>query len=72
MLLNADAQDIKENLSDFVVNNLYNNVENDDQLIYIITLILKQEIDNLNNDDSCCGAILKEFYKKKEVSFRQY
>ena len=55
MLLNADAQDIKENLSDFVVNNLYNNVENDDQLIYIITLILKQEIENLNNDDSCCG-----------------
>ena len=69
MLLNADAQDIKENLSDFVVNNLYNNVENDDQLIYIITLILKQEIDNLNNDDSCCGAILKEFYKKKEVKY---
>ena len=44
MLLNADAQDIKENLSDFVVNNLYNNVENDDQLIYIITLILKQKL----------------------------
>ena len=69
MLLNASAEDIKENLSDLVVNNLYNNVENDDQLIYIITLILKKEIDNLNNDNSCCGIILKEFYKKKEVKY---
>ena len=69
MLLNANVEDIKENLSDFVVNNLYNNVDNDEQLIYIITLILKQEIDNINNDDSCCGVILKEFYKKKEVKY---
>ena len=69
MLLNANVEDIKENLSDFVVNNLYNNVDNNDQLIYIISLILKQEIDNINNDDSCCGIILKEFYKKNEVSF---
>ena len=69
MLLNANVEDIKENLSDFVVNNLYNNVDNNDQLIYIISLILKQEIDNINNDDSCCGIILKEFYKKNEVKY---
>ena len=52
-----------------MVHNLYNDVPNNDQLIYIITLILKQEINNLNNNESCCGIILKELYKKKEVKY---
>ena len=52
-----------------MVHNLYNDVPNNDQLIYIITLILKQEINNLNNNESCCGVILKELYKKKEVKY---
>jgi hypothetical protein len=69
MLLNADINDIKENLANFIVHNLYNNINNDVQIIYIITLILKKEIKNLNNNETCCGTILKELSKKKELKF---
>ena len=69
ILLNAEAKDIKENLAHFVVHNLYNDIKNDDQLIYIVTLILKKEINNLNNEGTCCGIILKEFHKKKDVKY---
>ena len=44
-------------------------IKNEDQLIYIITLMLKKEINNLKNNESCCRIILKEFYKKKEVKY---
>ena len=69
ILLNAEVKDIKENLAHFVVHNLYNDIKNDDQLIYIVTLILKKEINNLNNEGTCCGIILKEFHKKKDVKY---
>ena len=47
----------------------------DQQLIYIISLLLKNEIESLKNinssflDDTCCGIILNEFNQKKEVQF---
>ena len=79
LLLNAEKTDIKNNIVNFIVHNLYDNISSlhnkDEQLIYIISLLLKQEINSLNNinapflDDSCCGIILKEFGRKKEVKF---
>jgi hypothetical protein len=78
ILLNSDIDDLKKNLAPFIVHNLYENIpslnhHNEDQLIYIITLILKEEINSLKNIDSsflnetCAGIILKELNKKKEV-----
>ena len=69
ILLNADTKDIKGNLSNFIIHNLYSDVKNNEQLIYIIALILKKEINNINDNETCCGIILKELYKKKEVKY---
>lgn len=67
IILNVDINDIKGNLANFVVNNLYNDTKNEEQIIYIITLLLKKEINNLNNTEPRCRMLLEEFYKKKEV-----
>ena len=80
MLLNSDINDIKKNLAPFIVNHLYKNISslshhNEDQLIYIISLILKEEINSLKSIDSsflnqtCAGIVLEELNKKKEVKF---
>ena len=77
ILLKADKTDIKKNLAHFIVHNLYDNISSlnhkDEQLIYIITLLLKEEIKSLKNinnsffTDKRCGIILEELNKKKEV-----
>ena len=80
ILLNSDINDIKKNLAPFIVNHLYENISslshhNEDQLIYIISLILKEEINSLKSIDSsflnqtCAGIVLEELNKKKEVKF---
>ena len=77
ILLQADIEEIKIYLSHFIVHNLYSNIstlnQKDEQLIYIVTLLLEKEISSLKNINSsflietCCGIILEEFNKKKEV-----
>ena len=77
ILLKADKTDIKKNLAHFITHNLYDNISSlnhkDEQLIYIVTLLLKEEIKSLkyiNNSfftDKRCGMILEELNKKKEV-----
>ena len=52
-----------------MIHNLYSDIKNEDQIIYIITLLLKKEINNLNNNELRCRIILEEFYKKSEVKF---
>ena len=79
ILLNADKGDIKKNMANFIVHNLYDNIsslhQKDEQLIYIITLLLKEEINSLTNIntfflyETCGGFLLKEFKKRKEVKF---
>ena len=81
ILLITDKKDIDNNLDHFIVHNLYENIFSSngiqDQVIYIITLLLMEEIKNLSNDShinlltflngSPCGFILKELVQKKEV-----
>ena len=79
ILLKADKYEIKNNLADFFVNNFYGNISSlhnkDEQLLYIITKVLKEEINSLkdiNNNimsEDRCAFILKEFGKKNEVIF---
>ena len=79
ILLNADKKELKNNLAHFCVHNLYDDISSlnhyDQQLIYIISLLLKNEIESLKNinssflDDTCCGIILNELSQKKEVQF---
>ena len=79
ILLNADKNELKNNLAHFCVHNLYDDTSSsnhyDQQLIYIISLLLKNEVESLKNikssflDNTCCGIILNELSQKKEVQF---
>ena len=80
ILLKAETCEEKKCLASFFVNGLYDNIsslhQKDEQLIYIITLLLKEEINSLKNgndifldDNSSASIMLKEFRKRKEVKF---
>ena len=79
ILLNADKNELKNNLAHFCVHNLYDDISSlnhyDQQLIYIFSLLLKNEVESLKDinssflDDTCCGIILNELSQKKEVQF---
>ena len=80
----ADKKDIKNNLDHFIVHNLYENIFSSngkqDQLLYIIALLLKEEINNLGADnenelniqnflnETACGNILEELLQKKKFN----
>ena len=73
----ADKEQVKNILANFIVNNLYDNVttlvNKDEQIIFITSLLLKDEIDQLEDidspflDNTVCSYILEELGKKNEV-----
>lgn len=77
ILLNAEQSEVNKHLAHFIVHNLYDNVSSinhkDDQLIYIFSLLLKEELKSLNDlnapliKETKCGVFFEEFNKKKEV-----
>ena len=81
ILLITDIKDINNNIDHFIVHNLYENIFSSngiqDQVIYIIALLLIEEINKLGEDSHInlltflnstpCGYILEELLQKKEV-----
>ena len=79
ILKNADINDVKNHLADFIVNNFYENILSpnfvEENLIYVLTMLLHEEINNLSNieqysiflDDTRCGYLLEELRKKKDI-----
>ena len=77
ILLKSERNEIKKHLASFVTHNLYDNISSlnhkDEQLIYIITLLLKEELKSLNKINNSflssnrIGIILEELGKKKEM-----
>jgi len=79
ILIKSDPEDVKNNLAPFVVHNFYcnllsgNYIENN--LLYIIALTLKDEIDKLENinqvvkflDDTICGYLLEQLQKMPDI-----
>ena len=80
VIINCDMNDIKETLANLFMNNFYenilsnNNIENN--LIYVLTLLIKDEINNLNNIDDCdkfmgdnskVGYLMDELRKKNDI-----
>jgi len=78
-LVNASKEDVKNILSSFIVNNIYcnhlsgNYIENN--LLYVITLMLKDEIDKLTDvnkvdqflEDTKCGYLLEQLQKMPDI-----
>lgn len=80
LLLYSDIKDIKNNLAPFFANNFYDNILSSnffsDNLIYIIYLLLKQEINNLENinsenflENTKCGMFLEQLFDKIDIKF---
>ena len=80
IIKNCDIEEIKESLSNFFMNNFYeailsnNYIEN--SLIYILTLLIKEEINNLKNvndfekfmdKNSKVGYLLSELRNRSEI-----
>ena len=79
ILLNSDDEIVQKDLASFIVNNFYcnylsgNYMENN--LLYVITMMLKDEINKLNNinqvddflENSKCGFLLEELQKMPDI-----
>lgn len=82
----SNIKDVKNYLAHFFTNNFYENIlsnnNKEEQLLYIITSLLKKEINNLNIEEknfnvnnienkflnnTPCGFIFEEFCHKKEI-----
>ena len=78
-MINSDSSFVKSNLAPFIVNNFYcnylsgNYIENN--LLYIITMMLKDEIDKLDNinqvdkflENTKCGFLLEELQNLPDI-----
>ena len=79
ILLNSSNENVKNSLANFFVNNFYDNIFSsnsiENNLLYLIALLLKEEIKNLINkekpesflDSSICGYILEQLRDKKDI-----
>ena len=76
---NTDINVLREHLAPFFAHNFYENILSydciEDNLIYILTLLMQSEIKNLNDInkkdkfliDTPCGVMFEEIYKKVEI-----
>ena len=76
---NASKENLKEHLAPLFANNFYENILSsyyiEDNLMYLLTLLLKDEINNLTNiNQECnflkntpCGSILGELKRKNDI-----
>ena len=86
ILLKSNIKDVKDYLAHFFVNNMYEDIlsskNKEEQLLYIITSLLKKEINNLDIDcknintnnieniflnNTPCGFIFQELSYKKDI-----
>ena len=76
---NADKKELKEYLAPLFANNFYENILStnyiEDNLIYLLTLLLRDEIYQLNNINQCekflkstpCGYVLEELKRRADI-----
>ena len=80
LLINSRKEDVKKSIAPLIVNNFYENILSssyiEDQLLYVIALVLKNEVDNdLTNkkdyskflEDTPCGILLEQLKIKQDV-----
>ena len=79
ILMNCDEKIFKSNLAPFIANNFYSNYLSgnymENNLLYVITMMLKEEIDKIKNieqvdtflENTRCGILLEELYKIPDI-----
>ena len=80
IIKNCNIKEVKESLSNFIMNNFYENILSnnyiENNLIYILTLLIKEEINNLKNvydseqfmdNYSKVGYLLSELRNRSEI-----
>ena len=75
----CDSEDIKYNLSSFIVNNFYDNILSssymEDNLLYLLALLLRDEVNQLNDvnsidsflKDTKCGYLCEQLFKQNDI-----
>ena len=81
ILHNSDIQPVKEHLAPLIVNNFYENIISsnyiEDNLIYVIAILLKKEIDSLETvedsekflEETSCGCVLEQLRSKNDIKY---
>ena len=79
VIKNADITELKKNVAPYFTNNFYENILSpyyiEDNLMYVLTLLLRDEINNLSNinqeeiflNDTPCGCMLEELKRKSDI-----
>ena len=79
LLINSNKEDVKNYLADFFVDNFYENILSsnciENNLLYLITLLLKEEFNKSLNDEKTkeflnntnCAYVMEKLSKKKDV-----
>ena len=79
VIKNSDIANLKEYLAPFLANNFYENILSsyyiEDNLMYVLTILLEDEINNLTNinqesiflNDTPCGCLLEELRRKNDI-----
>ena len=78
---NSEIQPVREHLAPLVVNNFYESIISsnyiEDNLIYVIALLLKKEIDSLETtedsekflEETPCGCVLEQLRTKNDIKY---
>ena len=81
VLYSGDKSLVKEHLAPLFVNNFYENIISshyiEDNLMYVIALLLKKEIDELKNEEDAnnfleetnCGFVLEQLRAKNDIKY---
>ena len=79
IIKNAQIKDLKEHLAPLFIDNFYENIlssaDIEYNLIYVLTILLEEEINNLKDinpeknflNDTPCGYLLEEIRRKKDI-----
>ena len=79
ILIKCDRKDINYNFSSFIINNFYNNILSssniEENLLYLLSLLLKDEIDKLINsedlffflNETTCAFLLDQIFKQNDI-----
>ena len=81
ILYNSEIKPVREHLAPLIVNNFYENIISsnyiEDNLMYVIALLLKNEIDNLKApeesekflEETSCGCVLEQLRSKNDIKY---